>query len=174
MTIMGFKPRNHPQQIARNGGVACDLTDDRRTPPEIYAPQHAMHRFTLDAAASVANAKCDRFFTIDNSGLSQSWVGERVWCNPPFSNCGAWVSKAWDEMRNGAELIVMLLPANRTEQKWWQQLVEPYRDRPPREGIRLSVTFLQGRPRFIRPDFVIPAKGDRPPFGVCVLTWSPA
>jgi phage N-6-adenine-methyltransferase len=173
MTIMGFKPRNHPQQMAKHGG-ACDETDDRRTTLDVYAPQHAMNRFTLDAAASDANAKCPKYFTLDTNGLRQSWAGERVWCNPPFSNCAGWVSKAWEEMRNGCELIVMLLPANRTEQKWWQQLVEPYRDKPPREGIRLTVTFLQGRLRFDRPDWIEPAKGDRPPFGCCILKWERA
>jgi phage N-6-adenine-methyltransferase len=173
MTIMGFKPRNHPQQIAKHGGP-CDETDDRRTPPEIYQPQDAIHRFTLDAAASAENAKCARFYTISDSGLTKSWAGERVWCNPPFSNCAAWVAKAWTEMRDGCHRVVMLLPANRTEQRWWQQLVEPYRDKPAREGVRLTVTFLSGRPRFIRPDFIAPAKGDRPPFGCCVLTFTRA
>lgn len=171
MTIMGFKPRNHPQQVARNNG-ADDETDDRRTPTEIFQPQHAMHHFTLDVAASDENAKCARYYTLATNGLTQKWTGERVWCNPPFSNCAGWVAKAWEEMRTGCELVVMLLPANRTEQRWWQARVEPFRDRAPREGIRLTCTFLQGRLRFIRPDFVAPAKGDRPPFGCCVLTWT--
>lgn len=174
MTIMGFKPRNHPQQIKRHGG-ADDATDDRRTPPEIFRPQQAIHRFTLDAAASDANAKCARWFTIETNGLVQSWRGERVWCNPPFSNCAAWVAKAWDEMRGGCPLVVMLLPANRTEQRWWQLLVEPYRDRgASSDGIRLTSVFLAGRPRFVRPDWTAPAKGDRPPFGCVLLTWEAA
>jgi phage N-6-adenine-methyltransferase len=174
MTIMRFKPRNHPQQIAARNGAVCDATDDRRTPPEIFGPWESRFRFTLDVAASAENAKCRRFFTLADDGLSQSWSGERVWCNPPFSGCAAWVTKAWDEMRAGCEVVVMLLPANRTEQRWWQMLVEPYRDRSPRDGLSLRCTFLQGRLRFIRPDFVAPAKGDRPPFGCCVLAWERA
>lgn len=66
----------------------------------------------------------------------------------------------------------MLLPANRTEQRWWQELVEPFRDtRRFRGGIRFRVRFVPGRVRFIRPAWVKPAKGDRPPFGVCLLIW---
>jgi hypothetical protein len=96
---------------------------------------------------------------------------ERVWCNPPYSDCGAWVRKAWAEWR-GTEppaLIVMLLPANRVEQAWWQDHVEPHRDKP---GSPLRVEFLRGRMRFDRPGWTKPAKGDRPPFGCCLLIWS--
>jgi hypothetical protein len=38
-----------------------------------------------------------------------------------------------------AELIVMLLPANRTEQGWWQKHIEPFRDRAM---SRLTTEFL--------------------------------
>lgn len=96
---------------------------------------------------------------------------ERVWCNPPYSDIRAWVRKAWSEWElpeSAPELIVMLLPANRVEQKWWQEHVEPYRDRP---GSPLRVEFLPGRMRFIRPDWTPGPKGDRPPFGCCLLIW---
>lgn len=63
----------------------------------------------------------------------------------------------------------MLLPANRVEQKWWQEHVEPVRDRP---GSPLTVEFLAGRMRFIRPTAVIGPKGDRPPFGCALLIWA--
>lgn len=99
---------------------------------------------TRDVAAAPHNAKCPRYFTRDDDGLAQSWAGERVWCNPPFSDLRPWVVKAWQESR-GCPVIVMLLPANRCEQRWWQELVEPFRDRP---GSPLRTTFLPGRPRF--------------------------
>lgn len=60
--------------------------DDRRTPSNVYDPLHAFHRFTLDVAASADNAKCARFFDEEMDGLSRSWAGETVWCNPPFSD----------------------------------------------------------------------------------------
>jgi hypothetical protein len=86
------------------------------------------------------------------------WGGERVWCNPPYSVLEPWVSKAWRAVNEeSAELVVMLVPANRTEQGWWQRLVEPYRDR----GGALTTAFLPDRLRFGR---AIPVKNDRPPF----------
>jgi hypothetical protein len=95
----------------------------------------------------------------------QPWAGERIWCNPPYSNIAPWVGKAWREV--DALLVVMLLPANRTEQAWWQADVEPHRDR----GGRLRVEFLPGRIRFLKPGHLRIGPGDRPPFGCCLLIW---
>lgn len=168
--LLGFKAKNHPQQIAA-GGVA-DEVDDRGTPPELFDPLMARFGFTLDVAAAVHNAKTPRHFTRQTDGLAQSWAGEHVWCNPPYSDLNAWVAKAWAEWQKAPrpETIVMLVPANRPEQGWWQDHVEPYRDQP---GSPLRVEFIRGRQRFIRHwlghDEVKP--NERPPFGVCLLIW---
>lgn len=165
MSMVGFPARNHPQQIALRG--ANPAVDDRATTPEVFDPLNERFGFTLDAAASERNAKCPRFFSIDDDGLTQSWSGERVWCNPPFSNLAAWVEKAWWEFRGGA-LVVLLMPANRTEQTWWQEMVEPFRDRP---SSPLRVEFLKGRLRFVAPDRDDVGPNERPPFGCCLLIW---
>ncbi|REC98362.1 phage N-6-adenine-methyltransferase [Microbacterium sp. AG157] len=167
MTLTGFKAQNHPQQTGVRG--ALDEVDDRGTDPAYVASLEERFGapFTLDVAAAAHNAKAPRYFTRADDGLAQSWEGERVWCNPPYSDLHAWVSKAWQSWRF-TDGIAMLLPANRPEQKWWQELVEPYRDR---EGSPLHTEFLPGRMRFSRPDAVIGPKGDRPPFGCVLLTW---
>lgn len=164
MSLVGFKAQNHPQQIAKPD------VDDRAITPDDFAPLHERFEFTIDAAASRANARLPRYWTVDDDALAQPWGGERVWCNPPYSDIGRWVAKAWREHESGCELIVMLLPANRCEQGWWQDLVEPFRAGRV-ETDRLRVEFLPGRMRFIRPDAVISPKGDRPPFGCCLLIW---
>lgn len=165
MTLAGFKSRNHPQQTSANGAV--DEVDDRGTRREYFDPwDERFGGFTLDVAAAPHNAKCNRFFTRADDGLSQSWAGEKVWCNPPYSDIGSWVAKAWTEWHR-TRGIVMLLPANRVEQKWWQELVEPYRGRG-----WFDVEFLPGRMRFERPGAVIGPKGDRPPFGCALVIWA--
>lgn len=162
---MSFVARNHPQQVGARG--ALDEVDDRGTDPAFFASvAERFGGFTLDAAAAPHNAKCSRYFTRADDGLAQPWAGERVWCNPPYSDLAAWVAKAWAEWP-AAPLVVMLLPANRCEQRWWQELVEPRRDRSP----FFRVEFLPGRMRFDRPGAVIGPKGDRPPFGCCLLIW---
>lgn len=174
MSLVKFRAQNHPQQVGVVG--AKDSVDDRGTDPELFAELDARFGFTLDVAAGAHNAKCDRYFDLEADGLVQSWQRERVWCNPPYSSIEPWVRKAWDEWHPwdqdtgptgpGADLIVMLLPANRTEQGWWQDHVEPYRDRSD-----LRVEFLRGRRRFVRADSTEIGPNERPPFGVCLLIW---
>lgn len=167
MSVVGFKSKNHPQQVGVRG--ADGLVDDRGTHPDYFGPwDERFGGFTLDVAAAVHNAKCDRFFTEEDDGLAQSWAGERVWCNPPYSNLYAWVEKAWKELPS-TRGIVMLLPANRAERKWWQELVEPFRDR---KGSPLRVEFLPGRMRFIKPGQTAVGPNERPPFGCCLLIFS--
>lgn len=143
--------------------------DDRATTADVFDPlDRRFGPFTIDVAAAAHNTKCARYYDTTTDGLTQSWAGERVWCNPPYSSIAPWVRKAWDEHRL-ADAIVMLLPANRTEQVWWQQLVEPHRDRP---GSPLTVEFLPGRLRFLSPGQSVVGANERPPFGCCLLIWS--
>lgn len=165
MSLVGFKAQNHGQQTARRG--ANPAVDDRGTTLEMFASLHARFRFTIDVAAQEHNAKLPRYFTPEQDGLAQSWAGERVWCNPPYSSIEPWVNKANAESER-AGLIVMLLPANRTEQGWWQRHVEPFRDRA---WLSLRVEFLPGRVRFVAPGAARVGPNERPPFGCCLLIW---
>jgi phage N-6-adenine-methyltransferase len=168
MSVVGYRARNHPQQVAKRGPNSA--VDDRAVPAEVFAPLNERFRFTIDVAASAANTKCPRFYTMTDSGLTKSWAGERVWCNPPYShpNLGRWLDKAWQQATT-AEVIVMLVPANRTEQTWWQKHVEPFRDRP---GSLLRTEFLPGRLRFLSPGRSVIGPNERPPFGCCLLIWN--
>lgn len=161
MSLVRFAARNHPQQ------VTSSQVDDRATTGEVFGPLHARFGFTIDVAASAANTKCARYHDVTADGLAQSWAAESVWCNPPYSSIDPWVRKAWAEYR-AAVAVVMLLPANRTEQSWWQQLVEPYRDRP---GSALRSEFLAGRIRFLSPVQASIGPNERPPFGSVLLIW---
>lgn len=165
--LIGFKANNHPQQLGSRGPL--DEVDDRATHPDDFAVWNAeLGPFTLDAAAAPHNAKVAKFFTRADDGLRQSWARERVWCNPPYSGLGDWLEKAWAEwpVTRG---IVMLLPANRAEQKWWQEWVEPFRDRA---GSPLAVRFLAGRLRFIKAGATEIKPNERPPFGCVLLIWA--
>jgi len=163
VSLISFRAQNHRQQVGKRG--ALDKVDDRRTPRELFGPLHDEFRFTLDAAASADNALAPAFFDLEADGLRSRWSG-RVWCNPPYSDCGAWVRKASYEAQ-WCELVVMLLPANRTEQAWWQDWIEPRR----RDGS-LEVRFLRGRLRFDTPPGTYSdPRGNRPPFGCCLVIW---
>lgn len=152
---MSFIARTHPQQGPN------EKVDDRQIPKEVFNQFHARFKFTVDAAASCHNALLPRFWTKHTDGLLQPWEGERVWCNPPYSRIRPWVEKA---AKLEADIAVMLLPANRTEQAWWQDIIEPLR-----EDGTVHVEFLRGRMRFIAALDTQIRPNQRPPFGVCLV-----
>lgn len=174
--------------------------DTRLTPPELVAEVAALvgvEAFTLDVAASPGNqvnGEGGLYYALENDddGLKLPWHGH-VWCNPPYSDIAPWCRKAWkewgtfDSLGLGGVLInprvnsiTMLLPANKTEQRWWQSYVEG------RAGVK--VRFLAKRRRFLMPDgspiyarakdgaVIRNAKGvpivGSPAFGLVVLHWS--
>jgi hypothetical protein len=161
--------------------VPSGSSDDWFTPMDLFAPLHTEFQFTVDVAPHadapatqriLASECCERVFSW-TEGLTSPWSG-RVWCNPPFSSCAHWLAKADDEMRakRGPELLVMLIPATRTEQPFWQRYVEPLRDRsPPRGGFTLTTHFLQGRPKFGFPGDPDGEASASPRFGCVLLVW---
>ena len=162
--LVGYRAKNHPQQT-RHAGSRRHV-DDRALPKSEFNKLNGRFQFTVDVAASDENAKLPRYYTEQNSGLEASWAGERVYCNPPYSDIGPWCEKAWRETE--AEIIVFLLPANRTEQRWWQQHIEPYRDQI--NGL-LKTEFLPGRLRFLKPGQTEIGPNERPPFGIVLCIW---
>jgi phage N-6-adenine-methyltransferase len=167
VSLVRFQAKNHRQQIAARHGADEDVDNRATTPADFAEFDRLLGPFTLDVATSALNAKCARYFAIADDGLAQSWAGERIWCNPPYSRIGDWVEKAWREYAT-TDGIAMLLPANRTEQGWWQHMVEPYRDR---DGSAMRVLFLPGRMRFIKAGSERVGPNERPPFGCCLVTF---
>ena len=163
--LVVFSSKNHPQQT-RYAGSNPDV-DDRALPVDDFAKLQDRFAFTVDAAASAHNTKLPKHWTAETNGLIQSWAGERVYCNPPYSNIAPWIRKAWTERQ--ADLVVMLLPNNRCEQLWWMDLIEPFRDRV---GSVLTTEFIKGRLRFLKAGQIAIKPNERPPFGCMLCIWS--
>lgn len=93
-------------------------TDEWATPHYLFCQLDAEFRFTRDVCATPGNAKCTRYFTRKQDGLSQDWAPDSCWCNPPYGKTiGAWIRKAYEESQRGAT-VVCLVPA-RTDTAWW-------------------------------------------------------
>lgn len=105
-----------------------------RTPPDVFAALDVEFHFTVDAAAHRENALCSRFWDEVTDGLAQDWTGERVWCNPPYDDIGAWTTKA---AHGGAEVAVLLVPA-RVDSEWWHRDVIPHAE----------IRYVRGRLKF--------------------------
>jgi site-specific DNA-methyltransferase (adenine-specific) len=50
-------------------------SDEWETPREFFDAVNAVCHFTLDVCATHANAKCERYFTKAEDGLSRAWRG---------------------------------------------------------------------------------------------------
>lgn len=171
MSLVGFSASNHPQQTARSG--AKDTVDERITPQDLFDKYNASYGFTLDVAANKSNAKCPAYFDLDSNGLAQEWTGS-VWCNPPYSDIRPWVEKAIASVASkSARVVVLLLPANRTEQRWWQDLVEPIRDDGRGGPVNISTEFLARRLNFGTPSNPTGKYKSSAPFGCVVLVVRP-
>jgi len=117
--------------------MGSSRSDDWPTDPAAFAKlDERFGGFNLDPCASHENAKCARYFTRDDDGLRQEWIG-RVFMNPPYGRViGAWMRKAWESSQTTAELVVCLVPA-RTDTAWWHDY-----------AVRGEIEFLRGRLRF--------------------------
>lgn len=128
----------------------------------------------LDVAADEESHWGRGWYTIDEDGLKQPWIG-RVWCNPPYSDIEPWVKRAWHEtsITQRASVVAMLLPCNRTEQPWWQKNIEPVRDSGPLDesGVVLRTHFLPKRLKFGHPGNREAIGVGSPPFGCVLLVW---
>ena len=69
-----FGPRQAPEDEAPPDGS----TDEWFTLDEDFHEAERLHGpFTLDAFATAENARCERFFTLSQDALRQSWAARR-------------------------------------------------------------------------------------------------
>lgn len=120
-------------------GCFLHKSDEWSTPEWLFNDLNDEFHFTLDPCSTDDNCKCNHHFTIKDNGLIQSWKNNVVFCNPPYSNCGAWVKKARFEMLNNNVVSVLLLPA-RTDTKWFHEYIY--------NMLYTKVFFICGRLRF--------------------------
>ena len=110
-------------------------TDQWATPQDLFDRYDAVWSFELDVCALPSNAKCERYFTPEDDGLSQDWNGV-CWMNPPYGReIGKWMKKAYEESQKGCK-VVCLVPS-RTDTAWWHDY-----------AMKGEVMFLRGRLKF--------------------------
>lgn len=96
--------------------------------------------FTLDPCAEVSTAKCDKFYTIEDDGLTKDWSNEVVFCNPPYGKViSKWVEKCYNESLKGTT-IVLLIPA-RTDTRYFHKFIY---NKP-----NVEIRFIKGRLCFL-------------------------
>ena len=108
-------------------------------------------RLTLLAQGKIAK---HRTVCITTKALTRWLVrggGDRVFCNPPFSQKASFIKKAYEEVINGdCPIVVMVLPSNCQDSKAFQQYVKK----------NFFYETLSGRVAFIDPETKQPMKGN--------------
>lgn len=118
-----------------NRGMLSSETDVWATPHDLFSRLNEEFGFHLDVCALPENAKCPRFFTPEDDGLSQKWRGI-CWMNPPYGKViGRWMAKAYGSSLEGAT-VVCLVPA-RTDTAWWHDY-----------AAHGDIRFIRGRLKF--------------------------
>ena len=121
-----------------NRGVFTSASDEWETPREFFDAVDAVFHFTLDVCATRDNAKCGRYFTKEEDGLTRTWSGV-CWMNPPYGReISLWVRKAYESSKEAGTVVVCLLPA-RTDTMWWHDYVIAHAS---------LIRFIRGRLRF--------------------------
>ena len=113
-------------------------TNEWSTPQAFFDELNKEFNFTLDPCATSENAKCNKYFTVEDDGLKQDWSKDTVFMNPPYGReIKYWVQKAYEESLKGAT-VVCLIPA-RTDTAYWHDYIFGKAD---------DIRFLRGRLKF--------------------------
>ena len=113
-------------------------SDEWETPQSFFNKLNKTYKFTLGPCSTPQSAKCERYYTLEDDGLSRSWKNETVFVNPPYGKIKDWVKKAHDESVNNGAVVVMLIPA-RTDTRYWHDYIMEEAD---------SIYFIKGRLKF--------------------------
>jgi site-specific DNA-methyltransferase (adenine-specific) len=113
-------------------------SNDWETPQAFFEGLNEKFSFTLDPCATKESAKCAKFFTKEDDGLSKSWEGHTVFMNPPYGrDIKKWIRKAYLESLNPGTTVVCLVPS-RTDTKYWHEYCMKARE----------IYFVKGRLKF--------------------------
>ena len=119
-------------------GLMSADRDDWETPLWLFRELDNEFHFTLDAAASDDNHKCQKYFTKKTDAIVNDWSGNVVFCNPPYGKqIKAWCRKAYEESLKPDTTVVMLIPA-RTDASWFHDYILG----------KAEIRFIRGRLRF--------------------------
>lgn len=122
-----------------NKSLFSSKKEDWTTPKDLFDRLNEQYHFTLDPCSADENHLCDKYYTIKEDGLKQSWKNEVVFCNPPYGRkIYSWVEKCSQEAKMGGK-IVLLIPS-RTDTKYFHEFLY--------KKDNVELIFIKGRLKF--------------------------
>jgi phage N-6-adenine-methyltransferase len=134
-----------------------ELRQSWTTPRDTFDELNEVFRFSIDACASAENALLPRYWSREDDCRGHSWAGERVFCNPPFSETSSILPKTTE-----ADLAVVLLPVT--------AIVTIYYCQYPATWMLLPAR----RMRFIPPPGLNPKNNRTPTLGTLIAVYGNA
>lgn len=106
------------------------------TPQDLFDKLNDKFNFETDVCAIEQNAKCANYYSPEQDGLQQEWIGN-CWMNPPYGReISKWMEKAYTSAVTHGATVVCLVPA-RVDTKWWHDF-----------ATKGEITYLKGRLKF--------------------------
>ena len=100
--------------------------DEWGTPKEFFDKLDKEFNFTLDPCGDKSRILKEGMITwdISDNGLTRTWRGHRVYCNPPYSkeHFRLWCEKINQEKEH-ADAIVLLMPLRKLSNKYVHYLI---------------------------------------------------
>lgn len=134
------------------------------SPDKILSRARMIDDIGLDPCTSDLNPiGAKTFFTKEDNGLEQDWVGHGlVYVNPPYGRkTPVWLAKMVQEANKGAEVIALI--AARPDTQYWHKYVFP----------TAHICFVKGRLKFLENVDGALLETDPAPFPSAVLYWGP-
>lgn len=165
---------------SKNPHAASRVNDDDPEKNERYtrkklreALQHRF-RFQVDAfghPGAPMSQLIGAWYTKADNAYRQDFKKRRTFFQPPWDQIAEAVAFIHGQADKGMPLGVLLMPANRGEQPYWHQYIEPYR--PDRGGSGVRLEMIEGRENYGNPD---DPEGDDPDnHGIgmpsCLVIW---
>ena len=120
--------------------------DDTHPNQRQLTPPYVLEPVRLALGGTIALDPCTepdnptgalRFFTAEDDGAAEPWVGETIYVNPPYSKARErWVERCIEAAGSGSK-VVLLIPAA-TDTRIFQRAME----------TATAVTFIKGRVKF--------------------------
>jgi len=119
--------------------MVSSKSNEWSTPQKLFDYLDNIFDFTLDPCCTKDTAKCSKFYTDKEDGLSQSWENEIVFMNPPYGGHTAeWLEKARIESSSNNAVVVCLI-VSATDRSYWHTNISKYAD---------EIWFFRGRVKF--------------------------
>jgi phage N-6-adenine-methyltransferase len=142
------------------------MSDNWRTPPELFKVLDNEFHFDVDVAASDENHLCPYYITQEMDALTTPWgfgVAQphdcAAFCNPPYTLIGPFVKRAYEQSQEQKITCVVLIPTYSDPRYWRDYVCKAH-----------EIRHLVGRLRFIDEDGM-KRQSARFPSSVVIFKW---